>query len=191
MPERHTVTTIDPDPRDPKYTLALIFLRETPGAMIQPEPLQSKSPKPMLSLTVNPNSRDYVQRTWDSITDTPEFSLLQHAYDGDIHFFRDNPISPDDLIFPNNLRKFMGFCNFLMTLAYDTAIRQADYQEDRVSERELKLEARKSWTPRLSKVRALLAPYYVTSVLTRVYNLVTSGEEKPTLRDRTLDLIMR
>ena len=115
---------------------------------------------------------------------------MAHAYAGDTEFFRETGISSTDLIFPNNSKRFLRFYNFLRSLAYDRAIEQAGFQEDPFRAKELRLEARGNWTPRFKWHQKLFVPRYINSILTRIYNLVTTGEEQPTIQDRVLDLIM-
>lgn len=190
MPERYCITRMNLDPRDPTSSLAHIVFKREPGVMIQREVAEGEQLHPVLSLTVDSYNEQHIKNRWDSITVTPEFQYLVRAYQGDTEFFKETSISPTQLILTCTAKGFFRFYNFLRSLAYDRAIEQAEFQEEPYRAKELKLEARGNWTPRFRWYQKLLVPSYIDSILTRIYNLVTTGEEQPTMRDRALDFIM-
>lgn len=191
MPERYSITRINPDLRDPTFSLAIIVSNRLQGAVMQLEATGGNTPHPLMSLTVDSDNRDYAQRTWDKLTGTKEFTCLQSAYAGDTAFFRETAISSSEFILTDRPNRFYRFYDFLRALAYDRAIDLAQRQEDHYRVKELKLESRGNWTPRFKWYQKPFVPRHIESILTRVYNLVTTGEEQLTMRDRVLDLIMR
>ena len=141
-------------------------------------------------MTTDYNQKDYVQEAWDRVAETKDFLCLQNAYEGNIDFFKETEISSEELILPENDRGFLRFYNFSRSLAYSRAIEQASLQEDHGRARQLKLEARPAWIIPLKGIKRILAPRYVDSLVTRLHNLVTTGEERKTFRDRVLDWLM-
>lgn len=190
MTERYFITRVSPDPINPATSLARIVFRREQGVIIQREIAEGEQPHPVLTLTADQSNGYDIQNRWDRITDTQEFKYMIRAYEGNTEFFRENYISSHELIFPANAKRFFGFYNFLRAFAYTRAIRLAELEENYPRVRELKLESRTNWTPRLNPLQRHVAPAYITSVLTRVYNLVSTGEEQPTMQDRVLDFIM-
>lgn len=74
-------------------------------------------------------------------------------------------------------------------MAYDRAINEANHWGTIDEIIELKLQSRKDWAPAFSILQKKLASRYVNSLLDRLYNLVTTGEERKSFGDRLLDII--
>lgn len=179
MTERYFISKVSPDPRNPATSLARIVFRREQGVTIQEGVMET-----------DPTNAEDIRDKWDRITTTLDFHCLERAFNGDTEYFRETMISSANLVFPNNYRRFMTFYNFLRSLAYEQAIEQAQLQENHFLARDLKLESRRNWTPGFKWYQRRFVPGYMESILTRVYNLVTTGEEKPTMQDRALDFIM-
>lgn len=189
MPERYLITRVNRDPRNPAHSLAAVVSKKIAGITIQEETPEEGFPDLTLALTIDYDKRYTVQRAWEDVVGTQDYQYLQHAYGGETAFFKETEISGDDLILPEDGREFGRFYNFLRGFAFQRALEQASLQEEHDRVKELKLEARQGWVKPLSGVKRLLAPHYVDSLVTRLYNLVTTGEERKTIWDRLLDTI--
>ena len=190
MAERFLITRLNRDPRNPTHSLADIVSKKIAGITIQEETPEEGFPDLTLALTIDYDQRLTVKTEWENVVGTQDFYYLQRAYSGDIASFKETGISGDDLILPEDERGFTRFYNFLRGFAFERASEQALLQEDHDKVKELKLEARQGWIRPLSGIKRSLAPHYVDSLVTRLHNLVTTGEEKKTPKDRVLDWIM-
>lgn len=191
MPERHIVANLSPDPKQPAFTLARIFSQKVPGAKLDKQPPQEDNLyHGAIHLVVEEEQKDDVQRTWIEITSTNDFQFLQRACEGDVAISASEEYKAADFILPNNEASFWRFNNFLIRYSYQQAIIKAEVQEDFLQVKKLKLDARQAWAPKLSSIQRILAPYYIQSVVERLHNLVTNGEERKTFKDSVLDWMM-
>ena len=191
MPERHLITRFNPDSRNPEFALVQVFSKKMPGISIDEQvPDEDDEYMGKLNLMVEEDHSDVIQTTWNRITDTYEFKYLQRACAGDTEFFDELEMSSNDVILPKDERSFMKFNRFLTRYAYHQAFERAQSQNNPDQVLELKLEFRKTWLPSLSPLQRRLAPHYIQSVVERLHNLVTTGEERKTFKDKVLDFIM-
>lgn len=191
MSERKLFTTAFADFRNPELSLAKVVSQRVRGALLLPETPVGISSPPTVSLIVDPDYQEGVQKMWKAVTDTMDFTCLQKAFEGDTEFFGDTAISSEDLIFPASQAEYFSFYDFCRSWCYIRAKEYAELREEYGKIIDLKLEARSVWVPRLGSIQKGLAGPYVSSIVGRIYNLITTGEEKPNLKDRTLDLVMR
>lgn len=187
--ERVRIAEATQSPWDPNLRLAKIFEKKNPGLRIQKEPLLDQEPpiEGRLVLTIDPSQSRTIEG-WQTIADTKDFLMLEHATNGEVDFF-EGEIEPEGTLIAKNYDGFNRFYDFTRALAFDRAIENAMQTEDYSYAKELRLRARKGWVPTLRGFKKTLATYYVNSILDRVYNLITTGEENASFFDRILDTV--
>ena len=190
MSERHLITGFNPDPRNPEFALVQVFSKRMPGISVDEQvPNEDNNYEGTLNLLVESDPEE-IRTTWGKITSTCEFTYLKRASMGDAEFFKELEISSNDLLISNDESGFTKFNRFLTRYAYHQAINQAQSLENFEQLLQLKLEFRKTWLHPFSAHQRRLLPHYIQSVVERLHNLVTAGEERKTFKDRYLDWMM-
>lgn len=190
MPERVTIAKATESPWDPNLRLAEIFKRKKPGLQILAEPIfdQDILLENRVVLTVDSVDSQQIE-DWDKVAETRDFVAIEQAASGNIRFFQESFMSSDELIISRDPKGFNRFYGFVRGLAYYRASEDMNRWGTIDQVKDFKLQSRKDWAPNLSPLQKKLSTNYVNSLLSRLYNLVTTGEEKASVWDRILDRV--